>query len=62
MSNMSYCRFENTLRDLEDCVDHMDDTLASPTEHEARRMLVALCAEIAAEYTSERVVPIRRRG
>ena len=21
MSNMSYCRFENTARDLEDCVD-----------------------------------------
>ena len=62
MSNMSYCRFENTLRDLEDCAEHLDDDLGSPSECEARRMLVKLCAEIAAEYTSERVVPIWRRG
>lgn len=25
MSNMSYCRFENTLRDLQDCVDAMEE-------------------------------------
>lgn len=26
MSNMSYCRFSNTLADLEDCRDSLDDT------------------------------------
>jgi len=25
MSNMSYCRFENTSRDLEDCVDALEN-------------------------------------
>lgn len=25
MSNMSYCRFENTARDLQDCVAAMED-------------------------------------
>ena len=33
MANMSYCRFENTARDLADCVDNWDDELR---EHEAR--------------------------
>ena len=25
MSNMSYCRFQNTFQDLRDCVQEMDD-------------------------------------
>jgi len=25
MSNMSYCRFENTSRDLDDCIDALED-------------------------------------
>ena len=28
MANMSYCRFNNTLSDLRDCEDHLNDTLA----------------------------------
>ena len=27
MSNMSYCRFENTARDLRDCASHIGDDL-----------------------------------
>jgi len=27
MSNMSYCRFENTLADLRDCYENLDDNL-----------------------------------
>ena len=27
MANMSYCRFENTLHDLADCVDALDDVV-----------------------------------
>ena len=49
MSNMGYVRFENTLSDLRDCHEHMEDTL-SASEHEARRRLVALCHEIAFNY------------
>ena len=27
MANMSYCRFENTLRDLRDCVDTLSEAV-----------------------------------
>jgi len=33
MSNMSYCRFQNTLRDLQDCHDALEDL--RDTYHEA---------------------------
>lgn len=46
MSNMSYVRFENTLRDLRDCAEHLDDEL-SQREKEARERLIRLCQEIA---------------
>lgn len=46
MSNMSYCRFRNTLNDLQDCSGHIDDTL-SKEEHEARLSLYDTCEEIA---------------
>jgi hypothetical protein len=60
MANMSYCRFENTLRDLSDCAHHMDDPgyaeakdkgqhedeELSISETQARKQLVALCKEI----------------
>lgn len=46
MANMGYCRFENTLSDLQDCLEHMQDKL-SGKEARARRELLALCQEIA---------------
>ena len=49
MSNMSYCRFENTLPDLEDCAEHMNDTDLSDEEARARRRIIELCKQIAEE-------------
>ena len=49
MSNMGYCRFQNTLFDLEDCEEHMDDDL-SPEEMKARERLIKVCKEIAEDY------------
>lgn len=49
MSNMSYCRFENTLRDLEDCYRHMDRP-ESDDEKTAKKDLIKLCKQIAEEY------------
>lgn len=46
MSNMSYCRFENTLSDLEDCLDHIEDDLGSE-EFQAREELIKVCVKIA---------------
>ena len=47
--NMGYCRFENTLTDLEDCFDHLEDDL-SESEAEARDNLIELCKTIADSY------------
>lgn len=45
--NMSYCRFSNTLQDLKDCYEHMDDDDLSPEEQNAREKLIKLCQAIA---------------
>lgn len=46
MSNMSYCRFRNTLEDLHECYENMDDDDISEDEAEARKRLIRLCATI----------------
>ena len=50
MSNMSYCRFSNTLSDLEDCREHMDEEPSSAEEKRAKERLIKLCEEIAEDY------------
>lgn len=42
---MSYCRFENTYKDLLECFKYFDDDL-SKTEHEYRKKMLHLCDEI----------------
>lgn len=49
MANMSYCRFVNTLRDLKDCQEHMEESV-SEAEGKARDRLIKLCCDIAADY------------
>ncbi len=44
---MSYCRFENTLKDLRDCYYHWDNAEGSDIEKKARERLLKLCKEIA---------------
>ena len=46
MTNMSYCRFENTLEDLRDCYEHIDETLSNKDEHKARIRLYKLCQKV----------------
>lgn len=55
MANMSYCRFENTLSDLSDCQEALEDEGTacdedSSREAQARKSLVALCREIAQSF------------
>ena len=45
MVNMSYCRFQNTVRDLRDCSEHLEDDL-SPEEEQARKGPLQLCRDI----------------
>ena len=55
MSNMSYCRFQNTLTDLQDCMDtlyDLDEDLSelSGAEKRAAKSLIELCNEIVVSY------------
>jgi hypothetical protein len=45
MSNMSYCRWENTFIDLLDCAEALHDTL-SPMEAMYRRKLLFAAADM----------------
>ena len=52
MSNMSYCRFENTVSDLNDCQYALEDLFSgdlkplSQTEFNKAKELVGICASI----------------
>ena len=56
MSNMSYCRFENTLADLQDCADNLRNKLSS-SEAKARQRLVLLCGTILEELGASVDIP-----
>ena len=53
MSNMSYVRFENTLRDLEDCVEALNElglNALSESEQRHAKRLILLCKVIADDF------------
>lgn len=52
MANMSYCRFENTLRNLRDCAGHIFDEL-SETEERCKNRLIEVCRDIVEESDNE---------
>lgn len=43
--NMEYCRFRNTLKDLLDCLDAINDDLGSE-EDAARKKMIKVCKDI----------------
>ena len=53
--NMSYCRFQNTVLDIADCMDALEEinynlTKLSADEEQAARRLIEICKEIAGQY------------
>ncbi len=46
MSNMSYCRFQNTYRDLVDCRENLFDPDISEDDKMYRRLLIDVCRDI----------------
>ena len=53
MGNMSYCRFENTAGDLQDCYDNWDETPEdelSDFEKKGRAKILKLCNDIMGDY------------
>jgi hypothetical protein len=53
MSNMAYCRFQNTAGDLYDCENHLFDDDLSEDEQKARKRLINICKSIAADCEDE---------
>ena len=59
MANMSYCRFQNTVIDLQDCYDvfqglfYDEDEGLSPNEERAKKRLISLCKGITVEFGEE---------
>lgn len=60
MANMSYCRFHNTLSDLNDCESALNDfinndenTIESTEERRKAKQLIELCSYIADNYSAE---------
>jgi len=49
-TNRANNRFRNTLRDLQDCYEAMDDMDISPVEQTAHDQLIELCQQIATEF------------
>ena len=44
------CRYQNTLKDLEDCFEHMTNIDISEEELGARVKIIRLCAEISDDF------------
>lgn len=60
MANMSYCRFHNTLADLNDCesalnafINDDENTIESAEERNKAKKLIELCSYIADNYSAE---------
>lgn len=57
MANMSYCRFHNTLADLYDCKNALEDfinndenVISSDDERRKAKRLIEVCKEIADNF------------
>lgn len=54
MGNMSYCRFRNTLQELEDCWNNWDTNEDISTEElRAREKLLKVCEKIVDSYKED---------
>jgi hypothetical protein len=52
MSNMSYCRYSNTLEDLKDCYRNLLSNEISEDESKSRKELIELCKDIVLDAES----------
>ena len=50
MGNMSYCRFENTMIDLKDCLRHIDCEAENRFDEQARQEMLAMFKEIFEDW------------
>ena len=50
MGNMSYCRFENTMADLKDCLRNIDHKAENNRDESARQEMIELFREIYEDW------------
>jgi hypothetical protein len=50
---MSYCQFQNTLTDLQECAENIQATDLSREEKRARKRLIEVCRDIVADAERE---------
>ena len=53
MGNMSYCRFENTMEDLQDCLNHINRKAENDYDENARIQMIGLFKEIMEDYDGD---------
>lgn len=53
MSNMSYCRFENTMSDLQDCLENIHRKAENEYDERARQAMIELFREIGEDYEGD---------
>ena len=56
MSNMSYCRFENTYNDLIDCIENMDYEAGNERDERYRKRLIELMINTVESGHAEEVL------
>jgi len=50
MGNMSYCRFENTMNDLRECLRCIDHEAENPRDEQERQAMLELFREIYEDW------------
>mgnify|MGYP001208111355 CR=1 FL=1 len=67
MANMSYCRFENTVSDMEDCVNALCDVVydgedISNSERSRAKEFIRICKQIAEEFEEDQLNKKEKKG
>ena len=53
MGNMSYCRFENTMDDLRDCINNIYRQAENERDEQCRQQMIALFKEVAEDFEGD---------
>lgn len=53
MPNMSYCRYENTMDDLRDCLNNIHREAENEYDERARQAMIELFREIGEDYEGD---------
>ena len=53
MPNMSYCRFENTYKDLIDCLENIHVGASNGTDEMYRQKMIQLFTEVAEDWDGD---------